>query len=439
MRVSVFGLGYVGCVTAACLARAGHSVIGVDVNGEKVAMINAGASPIVEPGLGELLSRVVGAGQLRATVVNEKAVNETDLALICVGTPSRANGQPDVRAVEQVGLEIGRALAKRRGTYTVVLRSTVLPGTTEAVLIPALSQGRAGQRELSVEVAVNPEFMREGSSLRDFAEPPFVLVGSSDQATASRLKALYEDVKAPVVRTDIKTAEMIKYVSNAYHALKVCFANEIGDLSAAFGVDPHEVARVFLMDTKLNVSGAYLRPGFAFGGSCLPKDLRALLHAGKDADLSLPLLSAIAPSNEGQLRRALETILATRKRRVGVVGLAFKPGTDDLRESPMVSLVEALIGKGLDVRICDPAVAVARLVGANRRFIEEEVPHIASLMCDSVEGVLEHAEVLVIGNSSDEATRAREGARLNQIVVDLTRRTTPHRSPQRMPAGHAGA
>jgi GDP-mannose 6-dehydrogenase len=421
MRVSVFGLGYVGAVTAACLAEAGHQVVGVDINPEKVAMVNAGRSPVIEPGLGDLLAEVVHLGQLRATVSSEKAVAETDLALICVGTPGHANGRPEVSAVAQVGQEVGHALRQRGGAYTVVLRSTVLPGTAERVLVPALRQGAGGALEGEIHLAVNPEFMREGSALRDFADPPLILVGCADAAVASVVKSLYEGVAAPLVHTTVRTAEMIKYVSNAFHALKVCFANEIGDACAAFDIDPQEVSRVFRMDRKLNISEAYLRPGFAFGGSCLPKDLRALLHAGRDADLSLPLLSAIIPSNEAQIRRAVEAVLATQRRRVGVVSLAFKPDTDDLRESPMVTLVEALIGKGLAVRIYDPNVAVARLVGANRRYIEEGIPHIASLMCESVETVVEHAEVLVIGSASAEAARALAAARPDQAVVDLTR------------------
>ena len=435
MRVSVFGLGYVGSVTAACLARAGHQVIGVDVSGEKVAMINAGTSPIVEHGLGDLLAEVVGAGRLRATVSTDEAVQQTDLALICVGTPGRSNGQPDVRALEQVGAQIGAALRARAGAYTVVLRSTVLPGTTEGVLLPALSRGAGCPLDGAVRVAVNPEFMREGSALRDFAGPPFILVGCADPATASLVGSLYMGVAAPCIQTDLRTAEMVKYVSNAFHALKICFANEVGDVCTALGVDPHEVMRTFLLDRQLNISEAYLRPGYAFGGSCLPKDLRALTYAGRAADLSLPLLSAILPSNETQIRRAVEAVVGTGRRRVGVVGLAFKPGTDDLRESPMVALVEALIGKGLQVRIFDPHVAVARLVGANRRYIEEEIPHIASLMCDHLEAVVEHAEVLVIGSVSDEAARALGAARPSQVVLDLTRgAATPHLA-QRSSAG----
>ena len=421
MRVSVFGLGYVGCVTASCVSRAGHEVIGVDIDAEKVAAVNAGTPPVVEPGLGELLAELVGAHRLRATVSAAEAVRQTDVGLICVGTPGRANGQLGVAALERIGQEIGQALAGRTEPYTVVLRSTVLPGTTERVLIPALRAGAGRELACQLRVAVNPEFMREGSSLRDFAHPPFTLVGSDDAETASVLRALYADVAAPFVHTAVRTAEMVKYVSNAFHALKVCFANEIGDVCAALGADAHEVMRIFLMDRKLNVSEAYLRPSYAFGGSCLPKDLRALMHAARTVDVSLPLLSAILPSNDGQIRRAVETVLETRKRRIGVVGLAFKPGTDDLRESPMVALIEALIGKGCDVRVLDPNVAIARLRGANRRYIEEEIPHIASLICDNVEALLAHADVLVVGNVSDEGERALAAAGPHHVVVDLTR------------------
>jgi GDP-mannose 6-dehydrogenase len=419
MRVSLFGLGYVGCVTATCLAKAGHTVVGVDVNAEKVAMVNAGTSPLIEPGLPELLRDVVGLGRLRATTSTEEAVAASDLALICVGTPGRANGRIDVDAVVRTGQLVGQALRKRAEPYTVVLRSTVLPGTAEQHLVPALLAGTGGRAV--TRVAVNPEFMREGSSLNDFARPPLTLVGCGDPATAALLRLLYESVEAPFVHVSIRTAEMAKYASNAFHALKICFANEIADVCAGLGADAHEVMRVFLMDRKLNVSEAYLRPGFAFGGSCLPKDLRALLYAARQADLTVPVLSGVLPSNEGQVRRGVEAILATRRQRIGVCGLSFKAGTDDLRESPMVTLVETLIGKGCDVRILDRNVAMARLVGANRRYIEEEIPHIASLMCPTAAALLAHAEVLVIGNVSEDATDVLDGAGPDHVVIDLTR------------------
>jgi len=432
MRVSVFGLGYVGCVTAACLAKAGHAVVGVDVNAEKVAMINSATSPIVEPGLPELLREVVGTGRLRATTSSEQAVAESDLSLICVGTPSRTNGRIDVDAVVRTGQSIGQAVRKHAEPHTVVLRSTVLPGTAEQYLVPALLAGAGGRA--ATRVAVNPEFMREGSSLNDFSRPPLTLVGCGDPATASLLRLLYESVQAPFVHTSIRTAEMVKYAANAFHALKVCFANEVADVCAALGADGAEVMRVFAMDRKLNVSEAYLRPGFAFGGSCLPKDLRALLYAARAADVSVPMLASVLPSNEAQVRRGVDLVLASRRQRVGVVGLSFKAGTDDLRESPMVALVETLIGKGCDVRILDRNVSMARLVGANRRYIEEEIPHIASLMCASAEALLAHADVIVIGNACEDATEVLAAAQPEHLTVDLTRGQAA-RSASRSSAG----
>jgi GDP-mannose 6-dehydrogenase len=360
----------------------------------------------------------VGAGRLRATTSTEEAVLGSDVALVCVGTPGRANGQLDVSAIERVAETIGPAIRQAARPFTVVLRSTVLPGTTERILMPALLAG-APIRELSV--AVNPEFMREGSSLKDFAQPPLTLVGCDRAETAALLREVYAGVDAPFVQTAVRSAEMAKYVSNTFHALKVAFANEIGDLCEALGADAQEVTRVFLMDRKLNVSEAYLRPGFAFGGSCLPKDIRALLHAARTNDVAAPLLSEILPSNERQIQQGVDRVLATRRRRVGILGLAFKTATDDLRESPMVRLVEALLGKGCDLRILDRNVSIARLAGANRRYIEQEIPHIASLMCESVERLLAHAEVLVVGNDDADSRRALAGAEPRQIVIDLTR------------------
>jgi GDP-mannose 6-dehydrogenase len=431
MRVSVFGLGYVGCVTASCLARAGHTVVGVDVNEQKVEMINAARSPIVEPGLDALLTDVVAEKRLRATISAREAIDASDVGLICVGTPSRPNGELDVEAVGRAAADVGAALRDRPKPFTLVIRSTILPGTTERVVRPAVldTAGRKAAKQL--EIAVNPEFMREGSSLRDFAEPPLTLVGAADADTAATVANLYQGVNAPLLHTSITTAEMAKYVSNVFHALKVCFANEIGDACTALGADPHEVIDVFLRDRRLNVSEAYLRPGFAFGGSCLPKDVRALVWAARSRDLNLPLLSSILPSNEKQIRAAVETVLRTRKRRIGVVGLTFKPGTDDLRESPVVALVESLIGKGCHVRILDRNVGMARLVGANRRYIEAEIPHIASLLCEDLESLMRHAEVLVIGGAGEDASRALAEASQETTVVDLTRKVVrPARSAQ---------
>jgi GDP-mannose 6-dehydrogenase len=325
-----------------------------------------------------------------------------------------------VSALERVGYEIGASMRRTERPFTVVLRSTVLPGTTDDVFIPAIGTG-AGDAFGRLQVAVNPEFMREGSAIRDFEAPPLTLVGCQETPVASQLRALYGPIEAPFIQTSIRTAEMVKYASNAFHALKVCFANELGDICEALGADPQEVMRVFRMDRKLNVSDAYLKPGFAFGGSCLPKDVRAMLHAARSADVAVPLLSTILPSNDAQIRKAIDAVVATRKRRVGIVGLAFKPGTDDLRESPMVTLVEALIGKGLDVKILDRNVSVARLVGANRAYIEEEIPHIASLMCEDLDPLLRHAEVVVIGNNNEESAAALARLGEQHTLVDLTR------------------
>ncbi|MGE5624333.1 MAG: nucleotide sugar dehydrogenase [Bacillota bacterium] len=421
MRISIFGLGYVGCVSAARLAEAGHLVVGVDVNEEKVAMINAGTSPIVEPGLEPLLAATVAMGRLRATVSSVEAIAASDVALVCVGTPGHPNGQLNVEVLAQVCREIGHGLHEHDGNYTVIVRSTVLPGTVENVVIPALLGGMRRRSRAGLKVVVNPEFIREGSALQDFLQPPFTLVGCEDAETAARVQELYANVEAPFVHTSIRTAEMIKYVANAFHALKVCFANEIGDACSGFGVDAQEVMRIFRMDHKLNVSEAYLRPGFAFGGSCLPKDVRALTYAARNTDVEMPLIGSILRSNDSQVRRAIDAVLATRKKRIGVIGLSFKPGTDDLRESPMVSVVEALIGKGCDVRILDHNVAVARLMGANRRYIEEEIPHIASLMCADATDLLAHAELLVVGNGGQETDAALATAPPGTAVIDLTR------------------
>ena len=362
MNVSVFGLGYVGCVTAACLARDGHQVIGVDVNADKVGAINDGVSPIVEPGLGDIVARVVREGRLRATLSADEAVERSEVALICVGTPDLGHGVPNLGALlDVVDAIIDRCLAGRTHPLTVVIRSTVLPGTTARVFEHVMPDGLP--RPSMIRLAMNPEFMREGSSVEDFEHPPLILVGCDDVDTADQLRRLYAGVEAPFVHTSIRTAEMVKYASNAFHALKVCFANEIASVCDALGVDAQEVMAIVRQDRKLNIAPSYLKPGFAFGGSCLPKDLRALLHAGRMADVSIPMLDAVVTSNELLIRHGIERILQTRARRVGVVGLAFKPTTDDLRESPMVAVVEALIGKGCDVRVYDSNIVSVTVDG----------------------------------------------------------------------------
>jgi len=421
MRVSVFGLGHVGCVTGACLARAGHDVVGLDLDPHKVAQVNGGQSTVVEPGLGELVAQVVRAGRLRASASADEAVDSSDVVLLCVGPPGRADGSLDVSELQAVSGTLGRALADHKKPAVVVVRSTVLPGTTRSVVAPALSGGGAR----GIRVAVNPEFMRRGSSLADYLRPPFTLLGCEDPGVASLVRCLYSEVEAPFVHTSLRTAETVKYVANAFHALKVCFANEIADVCSAVDADAHEVMRVFALDRKLSVSDAYLKPGFAFGGPRLPKDVRALLHRAGAAGVVPPLLSAMLPSNEAQLRRRIEAVLATGKRKVGVVGLAFKPGTDDLRESPLFALVEALIGEGCAVRILDRDVSISRLVGGNRRHIQERIPDIARLMCEDAVELLDHAEVLVVGNAGRDAERVLALASPRHRVVDLTRGLLP--------------
>jgi GDP-mannose 6-dehydrogenase len=395
-------------------------VIGVDVNAEKVALINAGSSPIIEPGLADLVSSVVRQGKLSATESPDEGTADADVALICVGTPDLGHGQPDYDGLARVASAIGAACGLRTRPLTVVLRSTVLPGTTERVLARVLSEC-SGRLAEPLRIAVNPEFMREGSSIEDFDHPPFVLVGCDDPATAVGLRQLYAGVSAPFLQTSVRTAEMVKYVCNAFHALKITFTNEIADLCDALGADAQDVMRVFRQDRKLNVAPAYLKPGFAFGGSCLPKDVRALLCSGRVYDVSTPVLRAVVESNKAQIARGVDAVLQTRKKKVGVIGLAFKSNTDDLRESPMVTLVETLIGKGCDVRIYDPNVVMARVKGANRTYIEQEIPHVSSLLCDSPGCLVEHADVLVFGSAGDDASKVLASARPGQAIVDLTR------------------
>jgi GDP-mannose 6-dehydrogenase len=421
MKLSVFGLGYVGCVSAACFAREGHEVVGVDVNPTKVEIINNGQSPIVEEGIGELIGEMVGAGRLRATTDPALAVRESELSLICVGTPSNANGSLDLTYVSRVCEEIGAALKTKPAPHVIVIRSTMLPGTIETVVVPALEAHSGKKTGRDFGVCINPEFLREGTSLKDFYAPPFTLIGADEEDTASRVRRLYERINAPLFVTEVKTAEMVKYVCNCFHALKVSFANEVGKICKGLGIDSHEVMSVFCQDTKLNLSSYYLKPGFAFGGSCLPKDLRAINYKAKELDVETPVLSSILPSNRLQIERAIEMVLRTGKKRIGVLGFSFKAGTDDLRESPMVTLIETLIGKGAQLAIYDRDVSLARLFGANKEYIEREIPHIAQLMRASVAEVVEHADVLIIGNKADEFREIEGQLREGQQVIDLVR------------------
>jgi len=421
MRISIFGIGYVGCVSAACFAHAGHDVIGVDVNPTKVDIINSGKSPIVEPQMNELIHDVVKAGKLRATTDSMEAVNASDISLVCVGTPSKPNGSLDLGHVARVCEEIGAALATKDTHHTVVIRSTMLPGSIESVAQPALEKTSRKKSGKEFGVCVNPEFLREGTSVKDFYAPPFTLIGADNEETANIVQGLYSKIDAPVFTTTIKTAEMVKYVCNCFHALKVSFANEIGNVCKALELDSHEVMKVFCADTKLNLSPYYLKPGFAFGGSCLPKDLRAVSYKAKELDVEVPLLSAIIATNKLQVEKALDMVLSTGNKQVGVLGFSFKAGTDDLRESPMVTLIETLLGKGLDLVIYDRDVSLARLFGSNKAYIEEEIPHIAKLMRGSIDEVLDSANTIVIGNRSEEFRQIESRLRPSQTVIDLVR------------------
>lgn len=420
-RVSVFGLGYVGCVSAACFAKEGHAVVGVDVSAAKVEMLNAGRATIVEHGIAELVRAMRSDGRLRATTDVGEGVLNSDISLVCVGTPSKPNGSLDLSYVERVCTQIGEALRDKPSRHTVVIRSTVLPGSTHEIALPALQRASGKTPGQDFAVCMNPEFLREGTSIKDFFEPPFTLIGCDDPTDAAAVVELYATLTAPLHVTETRVAEMIKYACNSFHGLKVGFANEIGNVCKALGIDSHEVMRLFCEDTKLNISPAYLRPGFAFGGSCLPKDLRAISYRARQLDVPTPILAATLESNEAQITHAFNMIMALGRKRVGVLGLAFKAGTDDLRESPNVTLIERLLGKGVRVTIYDREVTQARLIGANREYIEREIPHIWSLMRPSIGEVLSESDVVVIGNASPEFRDASTVLGDTRTVVDLVR------------------
>jgi GDP-mannose 6-dehydrogenase len=418
MRIAVYGLGYVGCVSAAAFARLGHDVVGVDSNPDKVQMLLEGRTPVLEPGLPDLVQEQVARGALRATVDGEAPMATVDVALICVGTPSRSNGSLATDALERVAASIGRGLRERTSPQTpvVVVRSTSIPGTTEEVVGRIVAETSGLEAGAGFGLAMNPEFLREGSSLADFDSPPKTVIGQLDEASGDAVAALYDGLSAPVHRVPIRVAEMVKYADNAFHATKIAFANEVGTACQALGVDAREVMRIFCTDVKLNISEAYLKPGFAFGGSCLPKDLRALVHAARRVDLELPLLESILPANERHLRRAVDLVLAAGGRRIALFGLSFKPGTDDLRESPLVELAERLLGKGYELRIHDSAVALSALVGANRAYVEEHIPHLSRLLVPSPEEALEGADVCVVGARTPEIDAALAAADAIRIV-----------------------
>jgi len=420
-RISVFGLGYVGAVSAACLAKEGNQVVGVDLSVAKVEIINSGHTPIIEAGMDELMQEAVAMGNLTATTDSKKAVLETDISIICVGTPSRTNGSLDLSHIESVCREIGAALAEKTTPHVIVARSTMLPGTIHGTIAPTLEAASGKKAGVDFHVCINPEFLREGKSLYDFYNPPFILIGADHEDAAKAVTDIYSNVSAPIHVVSVRTAEMVKYTCNCWHAAKVSFANEIGNICKPLGIDSHEVMRLVCLDTKLNLSPYYMIPGFAFGGSCLPKDLRALTYKAREMDVAVPMLNALLPGNRQQIERAVDLIAATKTKRVGICGLSFKAGTDDLRESPMVTLVETLIGRGYDIAIYDSHVSVARLVGANKTYIEKEIPHIDRLMRTDLAEVVAHAETLVIGTKTANREQLDPLLRPDLKIVDLVR------------------
>jgi GDP-mannose 6-dehydrogenase len=421
MHISVFGMGYVGAVSAACLASDGHTVIGVDKNAAKIDLINHGKSPIIETGIDALIQTAQSQGKLRATADAADAIAASELSLVCVGTPSESNGSLDLEHIRNVCSDIGTALRGLARYHIIIIRSTVLPGTMRKVVVPSLEQASGKKAGADFGVCFNPEFLREGTAIKDYYHPPKTVIGEFDTRVGDQLLALYAGLTAPVIRTSLETAEMVKYVDNTWHALKVGFANEIGSICKPLGIDGSEVMSIFCQDTKLNLSPYYLKPGYAFGGSCLPKDVRALRYKAKTLDVETPIVNSILVSNDAHVRRGLDLILGRGKKRIGILGFSFKAGTDDLRESPIVELIERLIGKGYDLLVYDKNVSLARLTGANRDYILNHIPHIANLMREDMEEVLAHAELIVIGNSGPEFTKIPTRLRPEQKVIDLVR------------------
>jgi GDP-mannose 6-dehydrogenase len=420
MKISVIGLGYVGAVSAACLARRGHEITGVDINPRKVALVNDGQPPVLEPGLPEAIAEAAASGRLRATTDAAGAVRATDVSLVCVGTPSGAQGSLSLAAMERVCADIGPALRSTARRHTVVIRSTILPGTSEQTLIPALEESSGLEAGRDFGFAVNPEYLREGSGVADFDNPEKTVIGELDAASGEPLVEMYGSVTDQTFRVPIRVAETAKYVDNAFHALKVGFANEVGALSVEFGIDSHQLMDIFKSDRKLNISDAYLTPGFCFGGSCLPKDLRALVHRAHGSHVAIPILESVLASNEAHFRRTYELLTANGRRRIGLLGLAFKPGTDELRESPFVELAERLIGKGYDLRIYDPSIHLPSLTGTNRDYIEEHLPHLKQLLAETAREVVEHAETCVVASRAPDVGRALADAD-GRMIVDLVR------------------
>lgn len=420
VKISIFGLGYVGAVTAACLAKEGHDVVGVDISREKIEQLGAGKSPIVEEKIGDIIADTVSRGKLKATLDAKAAINETEVSMICVGTPSRDNGDVDLTYVLRVSEKIGQLLKNKSAFHTLIYRSTIPPGTTEDMIIPALEESSGKKVYIDFDVCFNPEFLREGSSVDDFYNPPFTVVGQQSEAAGEIVRRIFSFLPMPLETTTIRTAEMLKYVCNTYHALKVCFANEIGTLARKMGIDGYEVMRLFMLDVKQNLSGMYLKPGFAYGGSCLPKDVRGLLYQAKKLDFGASLVGAIPQSNTQQLDEGYKLVTSFKKKKIGFLGLAFKGGTDDLRESALVLLVERLLGKGYQLLIYDRNVNIARIFGSNKAYVEREIPHIEKLFATSVEDVIYNSEVIVVGNHDPEYAPALKGIK-DREVIDMVR------------------
>ena len=421
MKVSIFGLGYVGAVSAGCLTHDGHTVVGVDLLQTKIDLINQGMSPIIEKDISELIAEGVKAGRLSATTDVEQAVLNTDLSFVCVGTPSLANGNLDLSYIKRVCEQIGAGIAGKDARHSVVIRSTILPGTMRNVVIPALEEHSGKTPGVDFDVCNNPEFLREGSAVFDYFNPPKTVIGELMPGNGDLAASIFKDLDAPLIRTRIETGEMVKYVDNVWHALKIGFANEVGTICKSHGIDGHDVMDIFCQDRKLNISSAYLKPGFAFGGSCLPKDVRALVYNAKSRDIEVPIIGGILPSNKLHIARGLQMIMSGKSKKVGVLGFSFKAGTDDLRESPVIEVIETLLGKGYDLSLYYKNVHMAKLVGANKEFILNRLPHISHLMVKTVAEVMDHADTIVIGNGDAEFHSVPGRLRDGQAHVDFVR------------------
>jgi GDP-mannose 6-dehydrogenase len=426
MRVSVFGVGYVGAVSAACLARDGHDVWAVDPNPTKLEAISRGESPIVEPGLPEIIETAVKRGSLKTTTSAREAVEATELSLICVGTPARANGSLDVSFAVRVAQEIGEVLKTSDAFHSVVFRSTILPGTMDELLIPELERASGKKAGVDFGVGYYPEFLRESTAIRDYDDPGAIVFGRRDEKTLERLLNMYSQLPTEPIVVDIRTAEAVKYINNAWHALKISFANEIGNVVHAAGVDSHRVMDILCSDRRLNISPTYLRPGFAYGGSCLPKDLKALRYKAREMEVPTPLLDATGAANDIQLAKAYSMVEAAGNRNIGMIGLSFKADTDDLRDSPLVYLAERLVGRGYTLKIYDPNVRLSRLTGSNLTYMQEHLPHLAAALVETIGEAIEHGQTIVIGNAreSQQVMSQVDG----KSVIDLVRYSRDARS-----------